>query len=132
MNREAVVAEFVDRFPVLRAPTDEFFTEWGPDDGLFVWVDVLFRFVLWPLLDAEREDPQALRAVFDAMESLAGRVDGEIDTFVATGILEVLADSESRLRRAWPYMQPRTRGLLLEIETFLGRSHPELWGPAEP
>ena len=117
---------FVSLFPVLAEPSREFVAEWGPDAGLYVWLDLLFDLVIFPLLDASATDDAGLRRLFGAIETLATDERPEVEAFVGDGILEVIGDSDRRLTRAWGYMGPGTRALTLEVERRLGRKHPGL------
>jgi hypothetical protein len=131
---DEAVSLFVARFPKLREPSEEFFREWrstldpaNPSyGGHYIWVDVLFHEVMYPLLDSAPEDAAGLAAFFRTLEELAVDADGQMREFLKAGILEIIGDYDARLERARRFMGPRTRRLSDDIERSWGRTHPAL------
>ena len=101
---EDVLEFLLNRFPVLREPSQQSETDWrtrgSGAPGSYVWVDVLFRWVIDPLLTSEREDGPALTAFFAAIEELTSSDNEAVQEFVGTGILESIGDSDEALRRS--------------------------------
>jgi hypothetical protein len=129
LTQDEAVSLFVTRFPGLEEKTQRFFRDWNSNakaslGGHYVWVDILFHEVMYPLLGDEPENVSGLVNFFGVLEELSTRGEQRTLALVCDGILERIGDSPEWLTRARAYMGPTTRRLSDEVEQNLGRT----WG----
>jgi hypothetical protein len=75
------------------------------------FAQVVYPYLLRPVLDAEAPDPESMRRIFALAEELATDGDDAVKVFVRIEICETVLAKDNRTTGAFPYIGPQTAAL---------------------